>query len=60
VIAAHYVRRLSHYFLIAFAGWTVVLAALLAWSIHVAYDTTMEWARKEALANFNKDQAFRF
>ncbi len=55
-----YLKRLKRYFVAALTGWTLVLGALLAWSLEIAYDTTLELARKEAFANFNKDQAFRF
>ncbi len=57
---AEHLTRLRHYYIAAVVLWTLVLAGLFAYAVHTAHDTTMALARKEALANFNKDQAFRF
>ncbi len=40
--------------------WTVIISASLSWNIFNERQQTRELAIKEARANFNKDQAFRF
>lgn len=49
-------RRLA---ILAFGLWTLVLASSLGWNLYQNRHQTLELAHKEALANFNKDQAFR-
>jgi hypothetical protein len=39
--------------------WTVIVGISLAWNILNERRQTLQLARKEALANFNKDYAFR-
>ena len=39
--------------------WTLMMAILLFWSIHSVDGEMLGLARQEAIANFNKDQAFR-
>ena len=39
--------------------WTVVIGGSLLWNFHLLNEQMLELAKKEALANFNKDQAFR-
>ena len=41
------------------AGWTLLLALLLAWNIHREREQIDTLARVEAKANFNKDLTFR-
>ena len=40
--------------------WTVIIAGSLVWNIYNEHQQIRELAKKEARANFNKDQAFRF
>ena len=40
-------------------AWTVFISILLVWSMWSVNEEVFTLARKEALANFNKDQAFR-
>lgn len=53
-------RRLDLYLSLAALVWTVTLAGMVAILDSQYSQMTMELARKEAEANFNKDQAFRF
>lgn len=39
--------------------WTVLFGGSLFWNLHLGRSQAMALAKKEALANFNKDQAFR-
>ncbi|MDH3972822.1 MAG: PAS domain S-box protein [Deltaproteobacteria bacterium] len=41
-------------------GWTVLFLAFLVWDIDHIRENTRRLAIKEARANFNKDQAFRY
>lgn len=47
-------------FIIVITSWTVIVAASLSWNIINEKQQTMRLAQKDVLANFNKDQAFRF
>ncbi len=49
-----------HFTLSMMALWTLVVGGSLAWNIHDERTQTLALARQEALATFNKDQAFRF
>ncbi|AMV73422.1 hypothetical protein JCM30471_18370 [Desulfuromonas carbonis] len=40
--------------------FSLLCAGFLAWSIHIEKANTLDHARLEALATFNKDQSFRF
>ncbi len=40
--------------------WTIIIASSLSWSLYLAQEQAMNLAHKEAIANFNKDQGFRF
>ena len=42
------------------AGWTALLIGLLAWDVEHLHQDAENFAIKEARANFNKDQAFRY
>lgn len=50
---------LGKYFLVAFVGWTVVVAAFLIRDVNVTRGFVLKDARTDALANYNKDVAFR-
>lgn len=39
--------------------WTAAVSASAAWNVHNEREMSLALAKKEALANFNKDQAFR-
>jgi len=39
--------------------WSVIVGGSLIWNLHLTEGRTMALAHNEALANFNKDQAFR-
>mgnify|MGYP002713154956 CR=1 FL=1 len=52
-------RRLGLQVLLAVSVWTLLLVGLLAWTLDNVNEEMMELARLEAVANFNKDQAFR-
>ncbi|MES9958387.1 MAG: EAL domain-containing protein [Sedimenticola sp.] len=51
--------RLKWQVVLVISTWTVLLISLLAWSINNINDEMLGLARLEAIANFNKDQAFR-
>ena len=51
---------LWRYIVVAVLIWTMIIAGSLAWNIVDERQRTRELAIKEARANFNKDQAFRF
>lgn len=51
--------RLRHYLLMLIGGWTLAVAAFLAWDLQQIHHDTLRLAAKEARANFDKDQAFR-
>lgn len=38
--------------------WAIIIAVSLTWNIHRTQQETRELAKKEAMATFNKDQAF--
>ncbi len=44
----------------AIVVWTIILGASLMWNMYSEKKATGELAKREARANFNKDQAFRF
>ncbi|MCW8906839.1 MAG: EAL domain-containing protein [Sedimenticola sp.] len=52
-------RRLGLQVFFAVSVWTLLLAGMLVWTLDNVEDEMMELARLEAVANFNKDQAFR-
>ena len=52
--------RLRLFFLLALGFWTLTLIVLSFWQYGQIRGMTMDLALKEAQANFNKDQAFRF
>lgn len=39
--------------------WTAIIVASLLSNIHLTSEQAMELVRREAIANFNKDQGFR-
>ncbi len=39
--------------------WTIIIGGSLIWNLHLLDKQMWELARKEAIANFNKDQGFR-
>jgi len=39
--------------------WTLIIGSSLWWNLYLDHEQTMALAHKEALAHFNKDQAFR-
>lgn len=47
------------YFLIAFVVWAAVIAALFIWDAYQARSFALRDAQSNALANYNKDVAFR-
>ncbi len=47
------------YFLIAFVMWTAVIAALFMWDAYKTRNFALRDAQNDALANYNKDVAFR-
>ena len=55
----------NHYSLIwryivgAALAWTAIIGGSLLWNLHLLDEQAMALARKEAVANFNKDQGFR-
>ena len=51
---------LRWYFAAALVFWTLTFAGLSLWQVQHIRGMTMDLAYKEARANFNKDQAFRF
>jgi signal transduction histidine kinase len=53
-------QTLRRIFWITGVAWTLVLAGAVAWQIHSIRSMNWETATREARANFNKDQAFRF
>ena len=52
-------QTLRRHALIACIAWSGVVLASLAWNLRQDERQTMSLARKEAVANFNKDQALR-
>ncbi len=52
--------HLRHYFWFLLLAWTATFAAFAWWQVDHFQTMTMELARAEAEANFNKDQAFRY
>lgn len=52
-------QSLRRHALIAGIAWTCVVLGSLAWNLRQDERQTMSLARKEAVANFNKDQALR-
>lgn len=50
---------IRNYFILSFAVWTAVLALLAVWDARKIREFTLRIARNEALANYNKDVAFR-
>lgn len=52
-------RRLTLQVFLAVSVWTLLLTGMLIWTLDNVNDEMMELARLEAVANFNKDQAFR-
>ena len=52
-------RRLNLQVITTASVWTLLLAGMLVWTLNSVDDEMMELARLEAVANFNKDQAFR-
>ncbi len=40
-------------------AWTLLVAGSLAWNLHSRHQETLEMANLEAMANLNKDNAFR-
>lgn len=56
----HQLRTLKRIFWVTGIAWTVLLASAFAWQLHSIRDMNWEMAHREARANFNKDQAFRF
>jgi chemotaxis family two-component system sensor kinase Cph1 len=50
---------LDHYTLALAVVWILVISVSMVWNIHRAQQTTQKMALREAMANFNKDQAFR-
>lgn len=49
----------GRYFLIAFAVWTAVIAAFFIWDLNITRRFILKEAQTDALANYNKDVAFR-
>ncbi|AHE97089.1 ATP-binding protein [Thioalkalivibrio paradoxus] len=62
--SARHLQRQIHwlhvYLGLAALAWTLTFAGMAWWTVNSLHDMTMDLARKEAEANFNKDQAFRF
>lgn len=52
--------RLGLFFVIGSFMWTATIGIFFDWQFRQINTTTLELAHKEANANFNKDQAFRF
>ena len=50
---------LDHYTLALAVVWILVISVSMSWNIHQTRQTTQKMALHEAMANFNKDQAFR-
>ena len=57
---ANRIPALRRFFLLAILFWIVIFAGLSAWQVGHIRGMTMDMAHKEAKANFDKDQAFRF
>ncbi|MCU7923654.1 MAG: EAL domain-containing protein [Candidatus Thiodiazotropha sp. (ex Dulcina madagascariensis)] len=55
----HDERRLHTQLLVAVFVWTLLVASILLWSQRSVDSEMLGLARLEAIANFNKDQAFR-
>ncbi|MCU7935091.1 MAG: DUF3365 domain-containing protein [Candidatus Thiodiazotropha sp. (ex Dulcina madagascariensis)] len=55
----HDERRLQIQLLLAVFVWTLLVASILLWSQRSVDSEMLGLARQEAIANFNKDQAFR-
>jgi len=47
-------------FIFAILIWSIISVSSLAWNIFHDRQDIMRLAHKDAIANFNKDQAFRF
>lgn len=56
----HQLQTLTRIFWVTGIAWTVVLAGAFVWQVHSVRSMNWEMAQREARANFNKDQAFRF
>lgn len=55
-------KGINHFYRMMFAlvlVWTVTVISSATWTIHFEQEKTLVLAQKEAVANFNKDQAFR-
>jgi len=52
--------RLRLYLVLGLMAWTIMLVGLLWWQGKQLHDSSIDLAYKEAVANFNKDQAFRY
>ncbi len=57
--AQHDEKRLYFQLLLIAGSWTLLIGVLLWWSLNNVEDEMLGLARLEAIANFNKDQAFR-
>jgi hypothetical protein len=53
-------KSLIKYFLIVVLLWSVIVTVSLVWNIKEEKNISDTLAKKDAIANFNKDQAFRF
>lgn len=55
----HEERRLQLELWVSITAWTLLVLVLLIWAMRNENADMLELARQEAVANFNKDQAFR-
>lgn len=55
-----HLTRLRFYLLLGLVAWSIMLVGLLWWQEKQLHRSTIDLANKEAIANFNKDQAFRY
>lgn len=53
-------KKVKQYFFLIIAVWTMIIGGSYFWNVSHEEDYMNTLAKKDAIANFNKDQAFRF